>query len=166
MALAIRPPEAGEEAALAGLMRTMEAHYGISVPPGVAEAAATSLCRGEGPGLCLVAHQDGALAGVAFFAELFPGPALARVVYLKDLFVHAKARGRGLGAALMQGVARAALARGAARLEWGTGADNLAARRFYGRLGASEPAKVSLHLDAAGMARLAAALDPAGETRD
>jgi GNAT superfamily N-acetyltransferase len=162
----VRPPAPGEEAMLAALMRAMEAHYGIAVAPGVAERAAATLCRGEGPGHCLVAPSEGHLAGAAFCSDLFPGPGLASVVYLKDLFVMAEARGRGIGAALMRAVAAAAQARGALRLEWATGADNLAARRFYAALGASEPAKICLQLDAAGMARLAGVLDPAGETRD
>ena len=57
-ATVIRPPAPGEEAALAALMRAMEAHYGVSVADGVAERAAATLCRGQGPGLCLVAPSD------------------------------------------------------------------------------------------------------------
>lgn len=175
-----RPPATGEEAALAALMRAMEAHYGVSVADGVAERAAATLCRGQGPGLCLVAPSDEAsdegsgegLLGAVFFAELFPGAGLAPVFYMKDLFVTLDARGRGIGAALMRAVAAAAQQRGIERVEWTTGVDNLPARRFYDRLGASLPAKVCLQLDRAGIARLAAgaavagALDPAAETRD
>ena len=175
-ATVIRPPAPGEEAALAALMRTMEAHYGVSVGDGVAEKAAATLCRGQGPGLCLVAPSDEGsgegLLGAVFFTELFPGAGLAPVFYMKDLFVLPAARGQGHGAALVRAVAALARQRGIGRVEWTTGTDNLAARRFYAGLGASQPAKVCLQLDEAGIARLAVGtpvagtLDPAAETRD
>jgi GNAT superfamily N-acetyltransferase len=171
-ATVIRPPAPGEEAALAALMRAMEAHYGVSVGDGVAEKAAATLCRGQGPGLCLVAASGEGLLGAVFFAELFPGAGLAPVFYMKDLFVLPAARGQGHGAALVRAVAALARQRGIGRVEWTTGTDNLAARRFYAGLGASQPAKVCLQLDEAGIARLAVGtpvagtLDPAAETRD
>jgi GNAT superfamily N-acetyltransferase len=55
------------------------------------------------------------------------------VCYLEDLFVTPAARGRGLGAALLDWLRNAMRAEGWARLYWSTKADNLQARKLYDR---------------------------------
>jgi GNAT superfamily N-acetyltransferase len=56
------------------------------------------------------------------------------VCYLQDLFVHEAARGQGAAAALIEAVAVASRARGAARLYWLTHVDNQRARALYDRV--------------------------------
>lgn len=56
------------------------------------------------------------------------------VCYLEDLFVDEAVRRRGAGRALIEHVARLALARGCFRLYWVTKNTNALARRLYDRL--------------------------------
>ena len=82
----------------------------------------------------LAARVDGQLLGITHF--LFQ-PAIwsADVCYLQDLFVCETARGHGLAQALIEQVALAARARGAAKLYWLTHTTNARARRLYDRVG-------------------------------
>jgi ribosomal protein S18 acetylase RimI-like enzyme len=54
-----------------------------------------------------------------------------------DLFVLPRWRSRGIGRALVAQVAREALRRGLTCLGWGVRGDNVRAKRFYRRLGAT-----------------------------
>lgn len=57
-------------------------------------------------------------------------------LYLEDLFVEADHRGRGLGQALLTGLARRAVELGCRRMEWAVLDWNEPAIGFYRRLGA------------------------------
>lgn len=61
--------------------------------------------------------------------------------WLEDLYVEEHARGRGLGAALVELGVERARARGAARIELDTNEDNLGAIALYERLGFSVTSK-------------------------
>ena len=83
---------------------------------------------------CLIAESDGQPAGFALFFHNYSTWTGRRGIYLEDLFVHDWARGRGVGEALLRGLAGLALERGCARLDlwvlhWNP------ARGFYERLG-------------------------------
>ena len=58
-------------------------------------------------------------------------------LYLEDLYVKPEARGTGLGKALLQRLARIAVARGCARVEWAVLDWNAPAIAFYRSLGAT-----------------------------
>ncbi len=60
------------------------------------------------------------------------------VLYLEDLYVARSARGAGVGEALMRALAAEAVARGCAWMDWQVLTENVAAQRFYARLGAVE----------------------------
>jgi hypothetical protein len=60
-------------------------------------------------------------------------------LYLEDIFVLPAHRRRGIGKALLQAVARLALARNCARLEWSVLDWNADAIAFYQSLGANVP---------------------------
>src|SRR5262249_50563742 len=84
----------------------------------------------------LLAEIDGRAVG---FASYFPtsstflaGPG----IWLDDLFVDADRRGRGVGRALLQRLARLANERGCGRIEWTAGAHNERGLAFYRRHGA------------------------------
>jgi GNAT superfamily N-acetyltransferase len=57
-------------------------------------------------------------------------------IYLEDLYVEPKFRGRGLGKQLLQAVARLAVTRGCGRFEWSVLDWNAPAIEFYKSLGA------------------------------
>jgi GNAT superfamily N-acetyltransferase len=57
-------------------------------------------------------------------------------LYLEDLFVRPEHRGRGVGKALLAALARIAVRKGCARMEWTVLKINTPAIRFYHRLGA------------------------------
>ena len=57
-------------------------------------------------------------------------------IYLEDLYVQPQMRGRGIGRKLLAWLARTALERRCARLEWAVLDWNAPAIRFYQRLGA------------------------------
>ena len=76
---------------------------------------------------------EGRLVGIAHY--LFHTSAWARDnCYLQDLFVAEDARGQGVAAALIERVAQAAKARGAARTYWLTQDTNTRARALYDRV--------------------------------
>jgi len=64
-----------------------------------------------------------------------PVASSARQCELKELFVTERARGRGIGEALVRWAAADALARGAGRMDWHVKADNAQGIAFYERLG-------------------------------
>ena len=61
------------------------------------------------------------------------------VCYLQDLFTLPEARGKGVARALIEAVADAAKARGAASVYWLTAEDNYAGRMLYDRVAARTP---------------------------
>jgi GNAT superfamily N-acetyltransferase len=81
----------------------------------------------------LGAHYDGHLVGITHY--LFHSSTWnEEVCYLQDLFVDPALRGRGIARALIEAVAKAALARGAERLYWLTQEHNAAARALYDKV--------------------------------
>jgi ribosomal protein S18 acetylase RimI-like enzyme len=57
-------------------------------------------------------------------------------MYLEDLYVKPRVRGKGVGSALLQRLARIAVERGCGKLEWGVLDWNEPAVHFYQNLGA------------------------------
>ena len=81
----------------------------------------------------LAARLDGRIVGIAhylFHAQTWTADAC----YLQDLFTAPEARGRGVATALIEAVAEAARARGAAKYYWMTKQDNETARALYDRI--------------------------------
>ncbi len=75
-------------------------------------------------------------AGFALFFHTFSTFRAQPGLYLEDLFVRPAYRGRGLGKALLTGLARLAVDRGCGRLEWSVLDWNQPAIDFYESLGA------------------------------
>jgi GNAT superfamily N-acetyltransferase len=84
----------------------------------------------------LLAEVDGAAAGFALFFHNFSTWQGRRGLYLEDLFVRPAMRGRGIGKALLCELARIAMERGCARMEWAVLDWNTPAIDFYRSLGA------------------------------
>ena len=81
-----------------------------------------------------IATLDGKPLGFTQLYPLFSSTRMARLYLLNDLFVHADARGTGLGAALLARAYQHACEEGACELMLETGNDN-PARRLYERSG-------------------------------
>jgi GNAT superfamily N-acetyltransferase len=111
----------------------------------------------------LAEAEDGALLGMLVYF-LIPFTATARpTLYVKELYVAERARGAGLGEALMRAAARAAVAHGCNAIKWTVADWNEPAKRFYQRLGAREDRVwVNYGLDAAAIAALAEATTVVG----
>jgi ribosomal protein S18 acetylase RimI-like enzyme len=84
----------------------------------------------------LVAEVSARVVGYASFVVGYNTDIAARELWMHDLFVVPGWRSRGVGHALVTAVAREALRRGLACLEWGVRDSNRRAIRFYRRLGA------------------------------
>ena len=93
----------------------------------------------------LLADWDGQPAGFALYFHNYSTFLAQPCVYLEDLFVDPPYRGRGVGKALLKELARIAVERGCARLDWSALDWNRTAIEFYLRLGAVELSGWSLY---------------------
>ena len=84
----------------------------------------------------VIASFDGEPAGFALFFHNFSTLIGRPGIYLEDLFVIPRLRGRGIGRVLLSYLAKLAVERGCGRLEWWVLDWNEPAIRFYKRLGA------------------------------
>ena len=83
------------------------------------------------PVQALVAESAGGLVGLAHYLFHRSTIMLGPTCYLQDLFTDARARGQGVGRALIDAVAAAARQAGAGRLYWHTHETNATAMRLY-----------------------------------
>jgi GNAT superfamily N-acetyltransferase len=85
----------------------------------------------------LLAEDGGTVVGFALF---FPNYSTFRGqpgIYLEDLFVMPECRGKGFGKALLRALARLAVERDCARVEWAVLKWNTPSIEFYNSLGAT-----------------------------
>jgi len=86
------------------------------------------------PMFALVAEQDGALLGLTHYLLHRSTTSLLPSLYLQDLFTTAKARGRGVGRALIAAVYRAAQEQSLPRVYWLTHESNDTAMILYDKM--------------------------------
>ncbi|MGP4020370.1 GNAT family N-acetyltransferase [Saccharopolyspora sp. 5N708] len=84
-----------------------------------------------------VAEVDGAVVGLSLWLLNFSTWEGVHGIYLEDLYVRPEQRGRGLGKALLQALARECVQRGYARLEWSVLNWNEPSINFYKAAGAT-----------------------------
>lgn len=84
----------------------------------------------------LIAELDDEPVGFAIFFQSYSTFLAKPGLYLEDLFVQPRARGKGVGMALMSTLAGIALQRGYGRFEWSVLDWNEPALAFYAALGA------------------------------
>lgn len=84
----------------------------------------------------ILAFDGDEAAGFALFFHNYSTFLARPGVYLEDLFVFPRFRGRGLGRILLSRLARIAVDRGCGRLEWSVLDWNVDAIRFYRSVGA------------------------------
>lgn len=83
----------------------------------------------------LLAWDGGQLAGAAVYTFLWPARGLSRSLYLKELYIGAAHRRKGVGKLLMDGLHEIAAGHECSLMEWTTDDTNVAAQRFYAGLG-------------------------------
>jgi GNAT superfamily N-acetyltransferase len=112
--------------------------------------------------LVVAVNDDGTVAGLAAIAPTYslvdPMPQQCRQIQLKELYVCASQRSRGVGKALMAWVARYAADSGCHRIDWPVNAANARGIAFYEGLGATRVAdRLSYRLAGRHLSELAGA---------
>jgi GNAT superfamily N-acetyltransferase len=137
-ALRIRPVAPADHPRWLELWDGYNAFYGRSGPTALAsEITAATWARFHDPAEPvhgLVAERGGDILGLAHYLFHRSTTALAPTCYLQDLFTVERARGLGVGRALIARTAELARAAGAARLYWQTHETNAAAMKLYDKV--------------------------------
>ncbi len=133
----IRAAKADDAPSLFGLIEDLAEYEGLSDQVvGSAEELADQLLGSAPTAEAVLAELESELAGFAIFFSTFSTFLCRPGLWIEDLFVRAEHRGVGVGGALLAYLARLALERGCARLEWSALDWNEPALRFYDGLGA------------------------------
>jgi GNAT superfamily N-acetyltransferase len=130
------------------------------LPPPDEEAINRLMADAFGPRprfeIFLAEAADGQVVGYAFVFETYSTFLALPTLYLEDLFVLPRYRGRRIGYELFMHCVREAVRRGCGRMEWAVLDWNRQAIHFYERLGAKHLHDWRLYrLDRAGLDRLA-----------
>ncbi len=133
--LAVRRGETADAAAIGRLLHDFNSEFGDPTPGprALSERIRELLAAGEITVL-LAGREPHGLAVLRFRPAIWSD---ALDCYLEELYVVPERRGQGLGRALMEAAIDLARRNGAARMDLGTGEDDLAARALYESLGFS-----------------------------
>lgn len=129
----IRSALPGDETAWRQLWRGYCDFYDAQLPREVTDRTWKRILDPDSAVMCIVAEVEGHVYGFANCVVHENTWETQPVCYLEDLFVLPSARGRGIGAALIEWLRNAMRAEGWARLYWMTREDNVRARRLYDR---------------------------------
>ena len=136
-ALRIRPAAPADVPLILGFIRDLAEYERLPHEVVATEAALHATLFGARPAAeVLIAELGDEPAGFALFFHSYSTFLARRGIYLEDLFVRPAARGRGVGRALLQELARIAVERDCGRLEWSVLDWNEPAIGFYKALGA------------------------------
>jgi GNAT superfamily N-acetyltransferase len=135
--LTIRPAAPEDAPLVLRFIRDLAEYEKLAHEVVLGEAEVREVLFGPAPrAFCDIAEWDGEPAGFCvWFYNLstFWG---RHGIYLEDLFVRPEHRGRGVGRALLAGLARRCVEQGLPRLDWAVLDWNVDAIRFYEGLGA------------------------------
>jgi len=135
--LTIRPATAGEMPLVLEFIRELAVYERLEHKLVATVADLTAALTGPRPFAEVVfACLDGTPVGYALFLHNFSTLRGKPGIYLEDLYVRPEARGRGVGRSLLAWLARTALERGCARLEWAVLDWNAPSIAFYRSVGA------------------------------
>jgi GNAT superfamily N-acetyltransferase len=133
----IRPAVAADAPAILACVRGIAEYEKLSHQVAATEESIRESLFGAQPAAeTLIAHAGDHVAGFAVFFPTYSTFLARRGLWLEDIFVFPRWRGRGLGRRLFQAVARLAAERGCGRFEWAVLDWNEPAIRFYERAGA------------------------------
>jgi GNAT superfamily N-acetyltransferase len=137
-AFALRFAEPRDLSAIVGLIRALAEFERLTHLLQVTPATLAPHLFGARPvAEALVAERAGEVVGFALFFTNFSTFLGKPGLYLEDLIVTPAERGRGIGRALLERLARIAVERDYGRFEWSVLDWNESAIRFYERMGAS-----------------------------
>ena len=137
MTLSIRPATPADLPLIAELIRALAEYEKLAHEVRFDEATLAAKLFGPRPyAEVIIGEVDGTAQGFALFFHNFSTFEGRPGVYLEDLFVRPAARGSGLGKAMLAELARIAVERDCARLEWSVLDWNEPAIGFYKALGA------------------------------
>ncbi|MDX2211014.1 MAG: GNAT family N-acetyltransferase [Sphingopyxis sp.] len=157
MTLAIRPATRADLPLIAQFIRDLAAYEKLSHEVRFDEAVLAERLFGPRPyAEVIIGEIDGAPQGFALFFHNFSTFEGRPGIYLEDLFVRPEARGSGLGKALLAHLAKLAVERDCARLEWWVLDWNSPSIGFYQSLGARLMDEWTvMRVDGAALTRLA-----------
>ena len=159
MSLSVRAAAPADLPLIAELIRALAEYERLAHEVRFDEAALRDNLFGPRPyAELLIGEVDGVSMGFALFFHNFSTFEGRPGIYLEDLFVRPEARGLGLGKALLVELARTAVERGCARLEWWVLDWNEPAIGFYRSLGARPMDEWTvMRVDGPALAKLAGA---------
>ena len=135
--LAIRFATHDDTVAILGFIKELAEYEKLSHEVVADEATLRATLFGVRPGAeVLIAELAGDPVGFALFFQSYSTFLAKPGLYLEDLFVQPRARGHGVGRALMSALARIAVQRHYGRFEWSVLDWNEPALAFYAALGA------------------------------
>ncbi|WP_194406590.1 GNAT family N-acetyltransferase [Bradyrhizobium sp. CCBAU 53351] len=144
--LNIRKAEASDYAAVRALADALAAHIEEPPPPLTLDRYVAFYAREHAPVHLFVALLGDRVVGMIAWIlthELYSAQA---ALYISDIAVHADARGKGIGRALMMKAKEWGSDYGVTRLGWDVWKHNASAMRFYERLGATVDTEAVPHL--------------------
>jgi ribosomal protein S18 acetylase RimI-like enzyme len=144
MQVRVRRARLTDAAAILEMANALNRYEGKPPTPLTAEGVARHMLGPRRVLSCVLAELDGAVVGYAAFQPSFDMETGSKGLYMSDLFVKEAARGRGIGRALMEWLAREALRRGGAWLGWGVMKSNAEAQAFYRAVGGG-PVEVEIY---------------------
>ena len=154
----IRPATRADLPLIAALIRELADYEKLADEVRFDEAVLGDYLFGPRPmAEVIIGEVDGVAQGFALFFHNFSTFEGRPGIYLEDLFVRPAARGGGLGKALLAHLAKLAMERGCARLEWWVLDWNEPAIGFYRKLGARPMDEwTTMRLDGEALAQLGA----------
>ena len=157
MTLSVRPATPADLTLIASLIRALADYEKLSSEVRFDEAVLGERLFGERPyAEVLIGEVGGKAQGFALFFHNFSTFEGRPGIYLEDLFVTPEARGKGLGKAMLIELARLAVERDCARLEWWVLDWNEPSIGFYKSLGARPMDEWTvMRVDGDALARLA-----------
>ena len=133
----VRPAAPADAALIHALVVELAAYERLSHEVRSTPASFAEALFGPAPrAACDIAEWDGQPAGLALWFYTFSTFEGRHGIYLEDLYVRPDHRGRGLGVALLAGLARRCRDEGLTRLHWNVLDWNAPAIGFYRGLGA------------------------------
>jgi GNAT superfamily N-acetyltransferase len=132
--LVVRQVEPADRARWEPLWQGYQRFYKVQHPPEVTEATWKRFFDGLEPMHALVAERGEDLLGIVHYLFHRSTWMIGPTCYLQDLFTAEKARGKGVGRALIEGVYACAAAAGAQRVYWHTHETNATARILYDKV--------------------------------